>query len=100
MAKYKLTNKAVDDLTNIWNYTFDKWSENQADKYYHILLENCNEIACNPELGKNYSIITENLLGIRTGRHITFYRKTDKNEVEITRILHEQMDLKNRIKEK
>ena len=100
MAKYKLTNKAVDDLTNIWNYTFDKWSENQSDKYYHILLENCNEIACNPELGKNYSIITENLLGIRTGRHITFYRKTDKNEVEIIRILHEEMDLKNRIKEK
>jgi len=50
MAKYKLTNKAVDDLTKIWNYTFDKWSENQADKYYLMLLENCNEVACNPEL--------------------------------------------------
>ncbi len=24
MAKYKLTNKAVEDLTEIWNYTFDK----------------------------------------------------------------------------
>ena len=59
MAKYQLTNKAVDDLTRIWNYTFDNWSENQADKYYHMLLENCNEVACNPELGKNYSLLTE-----------------------------------------
>ena len=40
MAKYKLSNKAVNDLTAIWNYTFDKWSENQADKYYLMLLEN------------------------------------------------------------
>lgn len=31
MAKYKLTNKAVNDLTRIWNYTIDRWSENQAD---------------------------------------------------------------------
>ena len=96
MAKYKLTNKAVEDLTEIWNYTFDKWSEYQADKYYQMLLENCYEIACNPELGKNYAEVTENLLGFRAGRHIIFYRKIGDNEVEIIRILHEQMDLKTR----
>ena len=100
MAKYQLTTKAVDDLTRIWNYTFDKWSENQADKYYLMLLENCNEVACNPELGKNYSVIAESVLGFKAGRHIIFYRMIEGNEVEITRILHEQMDLKNRIIEK
>jgi toxin ParE1/3/4 len=100
MAKFKLTNKAVDDLTRIWNFTFDKWSENQADKYYHMLLEYCNEVACTPEIGKNYSGVTENLLGVKAGRHIIFYRKLEENEVEITRILHEKMDLKNRITEK
>ena len=100
MAKFKLTNKAVDDLTRIWDFTFDKWSENQADKYYHILLEYCNEVAYNPELGKNYSGVAENLLGVKAGRHIIFFRKLEENEVEITRILHEQMDLKNRITEK
>ena len=100
MARYKFTNKAVDDITNIWNYTFDNWSENQADIYYNMLLENCKEVANSPGLGKNYSGITENLLGFKAGRHIIFYRKLDQNEVEITRILHEQMDLKNRITEK
>jgi toxin ParE1/3/4 len=100
MAKYKLTNKAVDDLTQIWNYTFDKWSESQADKYYHMLLDNCKEIAIDSALGKNYSGVTENLLGYKVGRHIIFYRKIEEDEIEITRILHEQMDLKNRIKDK
>lgn len=100
MAKYKFTNKAVYDLTQIWNYSFNKWSEHQADRYYLMLTEYCNEVAFNPDLGKNYSGITENLLGFKAGRHIIFYRRIEDNEIEITRILHEQMDLKNRIKEK
>ena len=100
MAKYKFTNKAVYDLTQIWNYTLIKWSENQADKYYNMLLKNCREVASNPDLGKFYSGVTENLLGFKSGRHIIFYRKIEYNEVEITRILHEQMDIENRIKEK
>jgi toxin ParE1/3/4 len=99
MAKYKLTNKAVEDLTNIWNYTFEKWSENQADTYYNMLLENCQHIADDPNIGKNYEGIKQDLYGLKVNRHIVFYRKSNSNPIEITRILHEQMDLKNRINE-
>lgn len=99
MARYRFTNKAVDDLARIWNYTFTKWSENQADRYYHMLIENCREVAGNPDLGKDYSVITENLLGFKAGRHIIFYRRIAENEVEIIRILREQMDLKYRLEE-
>ncbi len=70
MAKYILTNKAVDDLSKIWNYTLHKWSESQADKYYKALLKNIIDIANNPDFGKSYSVIIEDLLGIRVGRHI------------------------------
>lgn len=97
MAKFYLTNKAVEDLTEIWNYTFEQWSEQQADKYYQILLDNCHDIAKNPGLGKNYEGITHNLLGLKTNRHIIFYRKIDSSLVEITRILHGRMDLKIRM---
>lgn len=99
MAKYFLTNKAVDDLTEIWNYTFEEWSEQQADKYYQILIDNCKEIAQNPKLGKNYDGIMTTLFGFKVTRHIIFYRKLSENEIEITRILHDRMDLKSRIKE-
>ena len=99
MAKYKLTNKAVEDLSKIWAYTFEVWSEQQADKYYNGLISNCQEIAENPDLGNNYEGISKQLLGIKTNRHIIFYRTLSKSYVEITRILHERMDLKKRIVE-
>jgi len=99
MAEYKLTNKAVEDLSKIWDYTFEVWSEKQADKYYNELISNCQEIAANPDLGKNYEGISKRLLGLRTNRHIIFYRTLSKEYVEITRVLHERMDLKKRIAE-
>ncbi len=97
MPNYTLTNKAVEDLSGIWNYTFDTWSEKQADRYYQMLLDNFAEIAENPNIGKNYSGIANQLFGFKAGRHIIFYRNLDVDLVEITRILHEQMDLKNRV---
>ncbi|MGO3182981.1 MAG: type II toxin-antitoxin system RelE/ParE family toxin [Aequorivita sp.] len=99
MADFKLTNKAVEDLSKIWNYTFEVWSEKQADKYYIELISNCQEISENPDLGKNYEGISKNLLGLKLNRHIIFYRILSESNVEITRILHERMDLKKRIAE-
>jgi toxin ParE1/3/4 len=63
-----------------------------------LLVEGFEEISLNPGIGKKYFEILENLIGLRIGRHIVFYRKVDKH-IEIVRILHEQMDLKNRIKD-
>jgi toxin ParE1/3/4 len=99
MAKYYLTHKAVDDLTEIWNYTFEKWSEGQADKYYRMLIDTCKDIAQNPQIGKHYDGIMATLFGFKVTRHIIFYRKVIENDIEIVRILHESMDLKSKIKE-
>ncbi|MGY6561151.1 MAG: type II toxin-antitoxin system RelE/ParE family toxin [Luteibaculaceae bacterium] len=97
MASYKLTNKAVEDLTNIWEYTNKEWSEQQADKYYNLLLTKCQDIANHPEIGKTYEGIRNDLLGLRAERHIIFYRNQKNKPIEITRILHKRMDLKNRM---
>ncbi|PHQ28869.1 type II toxin-antitoxin system RelE/ParE family toxin [Leeuwenhoekiella nanhaiensis] len=100
MASYQLTNKAVQDLTEIWEYTVEKWSEKQADQYYNLLIKSCQEIANNPKLGKNYKGIIHELFGLKTGRHIIFYRNRINKPIEITRILHGRMDLTKRIFEK
>ena len=99
MANYKLTNQAVEDLAKIWEYTFEVWSEKQANTYYNSLITSCQEIADNPKLGKSYDDITAQLLGMKVNRYIIFYRTVNENYVEITRILHERMDLKKRISE-
>ena len=95
MGKYYFSNRAVEDLSDIWNYTFETWSEHQADKYYEMLINFCQRLADNPTLGKKYEQITENLLGFRAGKHIIFYSVVSVREIEIIRILHERMDLKN-----
>ena len=52
MANLHFTRQAIEDLTEIWNYTFDNWSEKQADKYYNLLFQACQEIARNHKKGK------------------------------------------------
>lgn len=98
MAKFHFTRKAVEDLTNIWNYTVDTWSEQQADAYYEMLISSCRKVACDPVLfGREYNEITEGLYGFKANRHIIFYRIPTPEEIVIVRILHERMDLSNRL---
>ena len=97
MANYRFTRKAVEDLSDIWNYTYDNWSEHQADTYYQLLIESCEKISQDPEIGKNYSGIIKSIFGFKAGRHIIFYRNLNKKGTEIARILNERMDLKKRI---
>ena len=94
MAKIIFRQEAIHDINEIWSYTFKKWSEKQADKYYSALEFACIHLGQNPELGKEYDGIQKNLLGLRTGKHIIFYQVITNQEIEIIRILHEQMDLK------
>jgi len=99
MTKFHLTNKAVQDLSEIWDYTYEVWSENQADKYYFELLEDCKELSENQILGKNYIEIEKDIFGYLSGQHVIFYRILNEKEIEIIRFLHASMDLKNRIQE-
>lgn len=86
-------------MSEIWEYRFDEWSESQADKYYDELIANCQKIAEDTTLGKNYRGILNQLFGFKINGHIIFYRVLNENYIEITRILYERMDLKTRIAE-
>lgn len=99
MPKYSLSNEALEDLSEIWKYTFETWSEPQAEKYYYMLLDTCQDLADDNLSGKPYPEINNEILGLKAGRHIIFYRKTKNTGIEVARILHERMDLRNRIKE-
>ena len=65
MAKVILRQEAIDDLNTIWDYTLEKWSEQQADKYYATVKMACNGIGENPHIGKEYDGIFRNLLGLK-----------------------------------
>lgn len=97
MAEFFLTNKAVEDLTDIWDYTVETWSENQSEHYYLLLMDSCKELAEKPARGKSYETVDKNVFGYKTGQHVIFYRILSENEIEIARILHGMMDLKSKI---
>ena len=87
---------AVEDLSNIWHYAEEKWSEKQADRYYSMLIGTIKSVSINPYLGRSYQDIFPGLKGILAGRHLIFYRVLP-NYVEITRILHTRMDVRDRL---
>jgi len=98
MANYRLTNSSKRDLNEIWEYTLNKWSLTQADKYYKLLVESFQKLADNPTYGRSYEVVDAKLMGFKTGRHLIFYEQIDDKTIEISRILHDSMDIKNRLK--
>jgi toxin ParE1/3/4 len=81
MTKVILKQKAIDDLNSIWTYTFYKWSEEQANKYYETIEFDCQQIGKNPEFGKSYQEISKSLLGFKSGKHIIFYQSISENNM-------------------
>jgi len=97
MMMYKISNEAQNDLENIWLYTFENWSTEQADRYYNLILDEIEYLAENREVGKDYSHVRKDYLRSKVKSHFIFYKINKKeNLIEIIRVLHQQMDIENR----
>ncbi len=99
MGRLEFRPEALRDLQDIWDYTFDRWSEHQADKYLSQLKFTCHALADKMVAGHNYDRIPEKYLGYKVGKHIIFYRIVSSTEILVVRILHGSMDLTGRIRE-
>ena len=97
---YKISKQAEIDLENIWLYTFEEWSLEQADYYFDLIMDEIEYISKNPKSGKDYSNVRKGYFHSRMKSHFIFYRINLKEEkVEIIRILHQQMDIDSHINE-
>ncbi|MCA4777119.1 type II toxin-antitoxin system RelE/ParE family toxin [Empedobacter stercoris] len=97
---YKISKQAEVDLENIWLYTFEEWSLEQADYYLDLIIDEIEYISENPKTGKNYNDFRKGYFRSRVKSHFIFYRINIKEEiVEIIRILHQQMDIESHINE-
>ena len=98
MAKYRFTNEAVKDLEEIWSYTNKKWSIEQADRYYNLIIDEIEFISSNPHLGKSIDYIKEGYKSTKVKSHVVFYKQHENDTILIVRILHQNMDIKKRMK--
>lgn len=48
MKNVFLKKKTIDDLSQIWDYTLNNWSEKQANKYYNLIKSACFDLGKNP----------------------------------------------------
>ena len=57
MAEYIISEKALDDLNNIWIYTAENWSVEQANRYYNLIMDEIEYVAENFETTKDFGSI-------------------------------------------
>jgi len=93
---YVFSKKAIIDLEEIWLHTVDKWSVVQADRYYMLIIDEVNFICKNIHSGKSMDDIRKGYRASKVKSHLIFYRVVN-DTVEIIRILHERMDIENRL---
>lgn len=88
--------KALEDVEEIWLYTLQNWSLEQADRYHSLIYKEIDFLARNPTFGKDMGHLRKGYRSSKIKSHLIFY-KYSPLEIEIIRILHDSMDIPNRV---
>jgi len=94
--RYVISKKASSDLNAIWLHTLKNWSLEQADRYYNLIFDEIDHICRNPDCGNSMEHVREGYRVTKVKSHLIFFRAR-KDRIEIIRILHEKMDIDNRL---
>lgn len=92
MKELVFSPRALLDLSEIWEYTADRWDVEQADSYVRGLVDACAEIASGKRNGRNVDDIRPGYFKITVVSHVVFYVLSD-DTVDVVRILHQRMDV-------
>lgn len=87
---------AISDIEDIWLYTLNTWSVEQADRYYNLLLNEIEFLSRKPNSGRDSGHLRPGYCSSKVKSHIIFY-KFSSTDLEIIRILQESMDIPNRL---
>ena len=97
---YKISFEAYEDIEGIWLYTFENWSITQADRYINLIFDEIEYLSNNPNSGRDCSHIRKGYRCSKVNSHLVFYRIKGKDgNIEIIRVLHQRMDIENRLGE-
>lgn len=90
MAEYRLTPAAEADLEDIWTYSANTWSVEQANLYIDELVAIFDALATNPRQAAPCDHIRAGYRYARARRHVV-YLKHQKDGIDIVRVLHDRM---------
>ena len=92
MASYRLRAHAQNDLEVIWDYTLEQWGAQQAERYFESLFTCFDDLASNPQMGRQREEVLPGMRSFPQGRHIVFYEIDDLG-IEIVGIVHQSADV-------
>jgi toxin ParE1/3/4 len=93
MPDYELSRKADQDLSEIYQYSFETFGEDRADKYFLDLDRCLKGLAENPHKGRAADEIERGVYRYEHARHIIFYVFRPSG-IFVARILHQSMDIR------
>jgi toxin ParE1/3/4 len=96
MAEYELSNKADDDLNEIYIFSRQRFGKAKADAYLLALEERFSILARQPRLGRRIDHIRPGYLRYEHVSHSIFYRLTE-NGIIVMRVLHRRMAVEQHI---
>ncbi len=88
---YRLSPLAESDLEEIWLYTAETWSLDQADSYHRAIIKAIEGLASGRNIWQKSNVL-DGYWKYRVGKHIVFFRSPD-GFLDVIRILHERMDV-------
>ena len=97
MSAYVISEKAVEDINNIWIYPVENWSVAQADRYYNLIYDEIEYIVNNFDMARDFGEIRKSYKCSKVKSHLIFFKKDKMNEIEVVRVLHEKMDVESRL---
>ncbi len=98
MSDFQLSKKAEQDLKEIYQYGYRQQGERQADRYIHKLEKTFYFLAENPLICPERIEFVPPVRIHHHDEHLVVYIY-ENNAVLIIRLLHEHMDIKNRLNE-
>ena len=77
MSEYVISEKAIEDINNIWIYTAENWSVAQADRYYNLIYDEIEYIVNNFDMARDFGKIRKSYKCSKVKSHLIFF-KIDK----------------------
>jgi toxin ParE1/3/4 len=99
MPEYIISEKALEDINNIWICAAENWSVEQADRYYNLTIDEIEYIVDNLDTARDFGKIKKSYRYSKVKSHLIFFKKDKANEIEVVRVLHEKMGVENQLAE-
>ena len=94
---YRISKQALEDIDKIWLYTLENWSLNQANHYYRLIYKKIDFILEDFASGKDIGKVKLGFRQTKIKSHLIIYKMADDSIIEIVRVLHERMDIPDRL---